>query len=134
MPKTQVVDRPTPDPTDDLPTWEALLKELPDPRPYEPLTIPSTYVVADDHFVVELAAFDEALAWLDGQVDAAMSALGDVDRAAREALDAIYPWPEPPVLDDASSALALLDADATQVLPAWPGVADDTDEARGETS
>lgn len=131
MPKIKVARRP---PTDDyLPIWDALVAESRDPRPHEPLFIEPAYAVPDDHFAAETIAFDEAFSWVDSEVDDTMRVLGDIGREANTALDAVYPWPEPSVLlvVDASSALASLDVESTQVLPVWPTT---TDETRDEES
>lgn len=119
MPKRRVASTVVLD--DHAPIWDELVTELGDPRPYEPSTIDVTYVVPDHHFLDEKIAYDDACAQLERDAFAAFTTLGDVQRDAFTALDALYPWPEVADLtDDAMSALTRLDAEATQVLPTWP--------------
>ena len=120
MPKRRVASTVVLD--DHAPIWDELVAELGDPRPYDPTTIGTTHVVPDRAFRDELMAFDDACARLNRDVDATMTVLGDVGRAALDALDAIYPWPE---VDDqpddgTDPALTRLDVESTQVLPTWP--------------
>lgn len=61
MPKTKI----TP-PVDDLPFWDALVTELPDPRPYEPATIGT--VTQPTESLVDDAGFDDAFSDLDDAV------------------------------------------------------------------
>lgn len=105
---------------DNLPTWNALVAELSDPRPYEPLTIPASYAIPNDAFVDVRLAFEAAWSELDRDVDDALSDLDDVDRDATAAFDALYPWPVAAQPTVVVPALALVDADATVILPAWP--------------
>lgn len=132
MPKTKVAPS-----TDDLPIWDALVTELGDPRPYEPTAIDAAYVVPDEYFLDETIAYDTASAQLERDAHAVFTALTDVQREAVVALDELYPWPEVAgTTDDAASALAQLDVEATLVLPAWPVTVttDVVTETRGEPS
>lgn len=123
MPKKTVATLPP----DDVPAWDALVAELTDPRPYEPLEITTSYVVPDDAFSDAAVEFEVACAQLDRDVDDALSALDDVDRDAVDALNAIYEPPPPPSPPVRLRQL-LRDVDATLVLPVWPATGDDDND------
>lgn len=119
MPKTKLPPRPA----DDVPTWDALIVELGDPRPYTPLDVPPSYVVPDGYFTAVTREYDEAWAELDRQVDDLLSDLDDVARDAWAAFDAVYPWPErsvpprPHIVGDATALVPIVGTlDSTQEL------------------
>lgn len=111
-----------------LPTWDELVAELGDPRPYEPTAIVASLAVPDDLLADELIDLVDAL----NDVEAAnVDALLSLDRltlAAQVVLDETFP------LDDVDDALvrrerwraARADDTPTAVLPVWPG--DDAEE------
>lgn len=122
MPKTKLAPRPA----DDVPTWDALLVELGDPRPYTPLEVPPSYVVPDGYFAPITREYDEAWAELDRQVDDLLTDLDDVARDAWAAFDEVYPWSEqsaPPrlrVVDDATILVPIVGTlDATEESSPW---------------
>lgn len=123
MPKTKVVTRPT-SPPEDVPIWDALLTEFGDPRPYEPVTIPSSYVVPDAPLAAELDDVAVALVEVDRDVTAAHAVIGDVVATATALLDAAFPLDE---VDDALERRAWrrhakVRTQQTIVIPIWPGV------------
>lgn len=90
MPKKKLA----PLPADDVPTWDALVAELGDPRPYEPTEIPVSLVVEDDAFFDVWAAHARDVIDTDRAFDDLISELDDADAAAATALNAIWAWPE----------------------------------------
>lgn len=126
MPKTKVAPRPP----DDVPIWDELVAELGDPRPYEPITIPSSYVVPDDAFDPERLDYEAEWLELDREVDDATSDLDDVERDAYIALDVIYTSMDESTVVVSStdgtvfaSIVGSLDVEQTLVLPVWPSTA-----------
>lgn len=90
MPKIKL----DPLPPDDVPVWDALVAELGDPRPYEPVEIPPSLVVEDDAFFDVWAAHARDVVDTDRTFDDLISDLDDRDREAVAALDELWSWPE----------------------------------------
>lgn len=94
---------------EDAPTWNALVAELGDPRPYEPGCPDVVTVTVTDEPCVDAPEFDAARDDLDRTVDDLLSDLDDLGDDARGALDAVFPLDRVPP--------RLLDPELTAELP-----------------